>query len=182
MECQYAQRNPTSTDDIDSGFEPGANWLNTETGKIYGCTDNTSGSAIWVDITGLGTVKVLSSIDWCYTIISSGYGSIRNYARVKGNTWVSLGVQVFAGTTTWIPSLFKAVAELNSSGTGYIRLYDLTNNETLAEITVTDTSMTIYTDNSLSNLPDSEAVIEVQAKTQNSSTQIYIYSAHLWSV
>lgn len=39
--------NPTTTDDMNSGYSVGSDWLNTSTGKFYKCTDNTIGAAVW---------------------------------------------------------------------------------------------------------------------------------------
>lgn len=43
---------PTVDDDIDEGWLVGAVWLNTTTDKIFVCTDNTDGAAVWKSAQG----------------------------------------------------------------------------------------------------------------------------------
>lgn len=38
---------PAVTDDIDLGFIPGDLWLRVSTAKLYVCSDNTDGAAVW---------------------------------------------------------------------------------------------------------------------------------------
>lgn len=38
---------PTVSDDLDAGYLVGQDWLNTLTGKIWKCRDNSSGAAVW---------------------------------------------------------------------------------------------------------------------------------------
>lgn len=179
IELHIKTTNPTAEDDYDSGHHQGSVWLNTSTNRWWMCKDDSPGAAVWGS--PAESAENLSSIDWCYAIISPNYGSTREYARVRGTTWVSLGGQVFAGSDSWIPSLFKAIANLETEGTGYIRLYDYTNGTTIADLTITETTVTIHTDNSLSNLPESEAIVRVIARTSDISVTMRIYSTHLWS-
>jgi len=42
---------PTTGDDEDDGYSKGSNWVNTATDRAYVCSDSSSGTAVWVDIT-----------------------------------------------------------------------------------------------------------------------------------
>ena len=57
--------------------------------------------------------------------------------------------------------------KINGNGNYYIRLYDSTNNKILFEQSFTNTSYEMFTMDSLSNVPDEEAVLEIQAKVSN---------------
>ena len=50
--------NPTVTDDVDSGYYIFSKWCNTTTDDVFICADNTSGAAVWKEISSLGTKTV----------------------------------------------------------------------------------------------------------------------------
>lgn len=54
-----ATSDPTATDDVGDGYAAGSLWLNTTSGALFVCTDNTSSAAVWDQInsnsvTGVG--------------------------------------------------------------------------------------------------------------------------------
>jgi len=57
--------------------------------------------------------------------------------------------------------------KVNGSGNYSIRLYDSTNNKVLFEQSYTNTTYQMFTIDSISNIPDEEAVLEIQAKVSN---------------
>lgn len=48
---KVASRDPTSSDALNLGYDVGSNWTNVNTGDTFVCTDNTLGSAVWVNTT-----------------------------------------------------------------------------------------------------------------------------------
>lgn len=42
---------PAVTDDINKGYSVGSQWIDTVTDKVYICTDNTKGTAVWKELT-----------------------------------------------------------------------------------------------------------------------------------
>jgi hypothetical protein len=46
--------NPTATDDLLSGYNVGSIWLNKVTNEVWCCTNDTTGAAVWQNLTGAG--------------------------------------------------------------------------------------------------------------------------------
>ena len=84
---------------------------------------------------------------------------------INDTDWEVLRSFRFPGTGVVTPSVFRAV--LSRAGTTQqndIRLYDFTNAQVIAEITLTSDGKAVYSDTSLQNLPASQAIWEVQGK------------------
>lgn len=45
---QSATTDPGVNDDISGGYEPGSTWINLTADRVWTCTDNTNGAAVWV--------------------------------------------------------------------------------------------------------------------------------------
>lgn len=45
--------NPTSANDVNSGYAPGSVWINATTGRLFICVNNTASSAAWVEGVGI---------------------------------------------------------------------------------------------------------------------------------
>jgi len=45
---------PTVNDDDTRGFDVGSRWTNTALDKVFFCTDNSSGAAVWKDVSTSG--------------------------------------------------------------------------------------------------------------------------------
>lgn len=56
---------PTSSDDIDSGYIIGSKWINTIKDEIWFCTNNATGDAIWKSATALGD-KFVYALDMLF--------------------------------------------------------------------------------------------------------------------
>jgi len=105
-----------------------------------------------------------------------------NRSQVKGTTYKSLRQFIFPGTTLLdiAPQAFRIVCSVDNPAEGSIRLYDITNNNTIAEITgISGENDQIVFDSSLTNIPIGESILEIQAKTNKPGKQIYISSAVL---
>lgn len=50
-----ATTSPTINDDINLGYEGGSLWYNTTSERVYLCVNNTSGGAVWADLTSTAT-------------------------------------------------------------------------------------------------------------------------------
>lgn len=84
--------------------------------------------------------------------------------NIDDTSWEIMRSFRFPGTGVVTPSVFRCI--VSRTGTTQqvdVRLYDFTNAQVIAEITVTATGKAIYSDTSLQNLPASEAIFEVQA-------------------
>lgn len=86
--------------------------------------------------------------------------------------WTVKSSFVFAGTAVLgTYTLAKAVVwRITGTGTGHIKIYDLTNDLDIAEASFANSEQTILTLGALSNLPAGEAVFEVQMKRTGNGT------------
>jgi hypothetical protein len=116
------------------------------------------------------------------TVISftSGGGSTsRPYVTVKSTDYKVAASFLFGGTDlTGVPSKIKvAYSVKRSSSPGSIRIFDLTNGNLISsKDSLVDTEEAILDLGTLQNVPASEALLEIQAKTSSSSNWIYINS------
>ena len=63
-----ATTDPQSTDDFSGGYAVGSLWINTTTDRAHICTDATTGSAVWAEVTlippsNVITPKVTNTVD-----------------------------------------------------------------------------------------------------------------------
>jgi len=87
------------------------------------------------------------------------------YLEVSNVTWTTLASFVYDGSSTYNISELKAVVSRSgSSDTSYLRVRDITNTNTIASITWTNSSQHVVTDSSLTNVPSAQAIFEIQAK------------------
>jgi len=94
-------------------------------------------------------------------------------------TWAVMREFIFPGSTSvGTPQYCKIIAWVNKDNyPGSIRLYDRTNNNTIAEwLNFDNEDEEVKADNSLQNIPTGEAVLEIQAKAggNGSSKSVYI--------
>ena len=69
----------------------------------------------------------------------------------------------YAGTSDWTPTRFRVLADVGKAGeTGYARVYDVTNNLQIAEVSFTNTTKATVVTTSITNLPVNEALLELQ--------------------
>lgn len=89
------------------------------------------------------------------------------YVSKSSATWVIMARFRFQGTIDWVvPNYAKLLAWTEAGKYWHGRIYDLTNAQVIASLTVnqTNTVPAIVSLGSLSNLPSAEAVMEVQMK------------------
>ena len=143
---------PTSNDDISAGYVVGSVWVDEIANQVYISVDDTEGSAVWRLVGGTSD-------------LASGKHHIHVDSNNSANSWKVLTSFIFLGTSTWgFPASIKVLAK-QKSGSGTIRIYDLTNDQTVAtKDTIANSSYAIIDVGTLSNLPVTEAVFEIQGK------------------
>jgi len=69
---------PGVTNDIDEGYLPGSVWLNTSSGQLYICSDNSDGAAVWSNQGAAGQVKVdaAAAAGYLIDVLTVGGGSL----------------------------------------------------------------------------------------------------------
>jgi len=88
-------------------------------------------------------------------------------SETSATTFTTAGKFIYLGTSAFGVAFTKLrIISLmsNSSTEGEVRLYDVTNNLQIGIITVTSTTSSILTAPSISNVPSSEAIFEIQFK------------------
>ena len=94
-------------------------------------------------------------------------GNSQNYLFTKNATYTVLSRFIFRGTIALgTPTNIKIVAHVKTAAKpGDVKVYDLTNTETICEVTgINGTSSYIIDLGTISNLPSGEAIFEIQAK------------------
>ena len=166
----YATTDPTVNDDADDGYTSGSYWINRTTDNIWFCVDSTVGAAIWkrMIVSGGQTSGVPS-------FSGSFYYSSTPYLETNNNTWDTNASWSFEGTdTVQISSMVAVLSRSSTNGTSYIRIYDATNNNTIAEISYTSSSRSIYVDTTLANLPTTRAIFDIQTYNDgNGKTRLW---------
>lgn len=67
-----ATTDPGVTDDDTAGFCVGSEWANKTSNKVWFCTDNTSGAAVWVEAGGSGPVIPTPGCIWPVLVADAG--------------------------------------------------------------------------------------------------------------
>jgi hypothetical protein len=70
---------PTTAADTTAGYAVGQRWLNTSTGKVYVCVDNTASAAVWdqeVLFASDGSLAVTAASNKNISLTVSGTGKI----------------------------------------------------------------------------------------------------------
>jgi len=159
-----ASTNPTATDDgPDGGYAVGSIWINTTGDRGWICLDATDDAAIWRAIGERDSlIARRSGIDITYN------EGVKDYVEVQTTTYEVIASFIFPGTGIATPEDFKCITSLSAAvtadGRGYLRVYDLTNAQVIAEMrSDTVTGKAINSTSTIANLPASEAIFEIQA-------------------
>jgi len=99
-----ATTNPAVTDDIDLGYEVGSKWINTASGAIFECVDNTDGAAVWKEITSTGVDPAVKLLNTQAGIDCTATGQTTIYT-------------VPAATTTYVTQMLVEITTI-TGGTG----------------------------------------------------------------
>jgi hypothetical protein len=99
------------------------------------------------------------------------------YVQIISSEWANVGDFIFEGTIDTPCTDFEIIGWVTSSGaTGYVRLYDYTNNTEVGVITVGGTEKTIHENVNLI-LPTTGAILEIQMKVTGTGLKQFRMSA-----
>lgn len=103
------------------------------------------------------------------TILEFGWGTLSSTEA----TYEIKTRLCFLGTDVLgIPVIIKAITQITGATDGSIKIYDVTNANTICELVAfTDTVWTLKDLGTLSNLPTGESIFEVQLKRNGSGAQ-----------
>ena len=109
------------------------------------------------------------------------FTSANPYIEKNSTSFAAIGNFAFRGTGISTPTRLTITASRDgSTGTATVRLQDITNANTIAEINFTAAGVAVYEDTSLTNLPAGSAVFEVQAKKDaGPSSKVRVHSIAL---
>ena len=99
------------------------------------------------------------------------------YYTLDSSTWTSARYFRFPGTASYTPTEAKIIISGESSGYGgEFQIFDLTNNQTIAQISdVNDESVHIETDSSLTNLPVGEAIFSLRLRRTRGTRAVRLH-------
>jgi hypothetical protein len=145
-------------------------WVKDDTPSTPYFTDDagTDHQLLYADVPGVG-------------FRNSEWGGNNDYIPIVNTGWTILGNLQFEGTNTWTPSVFGLIlSRPGTTGTVNLRLYDYTNALVIGTIDVTASGKAYYSDTTLSNLPATTAILEIQAmKSAAGASKGYL---HYWEL
>ena len=146
-----------------------------EPGKVLQGVDSTS--AIWVELQNSFGGSGGNLVSFSYSSGTKSFGAL----KTDKTTWKLLASFIYDGSTlSGTPENFKILAWNKDAGkTSYIKLYDYTNDNDIAEITITNNTRQIHITNTISNLPTGRAIFEIHGKSQEDRKKVYVSAAAL---
>lgn len=94
-----ASADPTTGDDVDDGYAPGSIWLNTLADKAFVCVDNTSATAVWLQINNDNTSVSKYTSSYANIAANTEYTYAHNLGAVPDSLHVRL--KCIATDGTW---------------------------------------------------------------------------------
>jgi len=157
---------PTASDDTSECYDLNSMWINTVTQAVFLCIDATQGAAVWkrVDSTVERHIEFGSDSD--------------PYSGTKSQTFDALRSFIFEGTNhVGTPTHFKILVNHDSDTiVSQVRLYDATNGNVIATVAgLTGTEYSIVLETELDNLPEEEAVLEIQLRLSTKQANNYVH-------
>lgn len=104
-----------------------------------------------------------------------------DYVGTGTTSYTNIRSFVYDGTEIWTPEHFLVIASLSRAGaTGLARLYDHTHNNVIAIVSWTNLDKQIVSTTTLSNLPLSDSIIELQVATDTNGTDARVHYMALY--
>jgi hypothetical protein len=98
------------------------------------------------------------------------------YMVISSSTFKTFAAFVYEGSNVHPVTEIMAIgSRTGTSGTVYLRLYDVTNSLEIAQVTWTTVDQQIITSSSLSNLPTGQAIFEIQAREDGSNGRLWSF-------
>lgn len=164
---------PVVGDDQNGGYSKGSMWVSN--GKAFTCVSAAVGAAVWWASGESDTdMGIRSGIDISFFTSSSAY--------VEGASATPRVVArfLFNGTDITLPSRLKIIGSRSgTAGSSTVDLYNETAGTVVVTITFTSPTVTVYTADTLENLPTTEAIFAMRAykaTAQASKTQLHYVS------
>jgi hypothetical protein len=134
-------------------------WVNELAGKVFFCTDNTPGAAVWVDASATVAASATKRIGFSYNYTETVIGQA---------TYETIAAFIFSGTTFFgnLALRIKIAGSVdNAARVVDFRIQDVTNNLTIGTYSTFNlVSPGIVTISPLANVDNAEAIWELQAK------------------
>ena len=162
-------------------------WCETEsayvntTWQIDAPTECPNDSEHTIDTDSIAIIQTGEEIGDPYCYINYTESDKKPYRAINNATWVTIAKFMYVGFDMHpITSFSAVVSRAAETGTAYIRLRDMTNNNILGQTSWTTEDTQIVMIQSLENIPTSSAILQIQAKlNSNSDSHSYIFSTGL---
>ncbi|MBD3407245.1 MAG: hypothetical protein GF411_14085 [Candidatus Lokiarchaeota archaeon] len=116
------------------------------------------------------------------SMTTSFFNSSATYLEYNTTSWQAAAQWPYVGTDIWRPYTFVLIASRSgTSGTSYVRLADITNNNEISNIAFTSSTLAFYEDTTLLNLPANQAILEIDTqKSSGGASKTRIHSVALY--
>jgi hypothetical protein len=123
-----------------------------------------------------GTNSPDTDIDFGANKITNLDADNNPYMVISSSTFKTFAAFVYEGSNVHPVTEIMAIgSRTGTSGTVYLRLYDVTNSLEIAQVTWTTVDQQIITSSSLSNLPTGQAIFEIQAREDGSNGRLWSF-------
>jgi len=87
VEWWYDTVNPTTNDDINSGYAKADIWINQTTNKSFVCIDNIAGNAVWQELGANGSGSIVFKVDGVLAVVDEATNSYVFTAPASITEW-----------------------------------------------------------------------------------------------
>ena len=150
--------NPSVNDDVDADYSMTSRWFNSSTNKEFVCLDNATGTAVWIETTKSGGSGGMNS--------NFSWANASEFYLKESNSDYAINAKIPGKASVSTPSKIKALVYVDSTEGG-IKIYDVTNANTIAEKTGIVGGWQIVDLGTISNWPSSDADFEIQLKCES---------------
>lgn len=135
-----------------------------------------------LSVTDKTTLDAIVSVHTPIPVLGSNIQNISfNVYDIDRSIYTTIGTIIYPGSKYWqLVTNIKSISFMETGGSSYyMRIYDVTHNNTIAETEMTNTIDKISDLGALNNISDDSAVWEIQCKVVD-TTIVHVKNVHVY--